>query len=264
MAWLSFGMLTRELRDGELTVGSGADVDWRIATADLMPRHLVVLVRGMDVSVRPAAPECVIVVNETQLRGAPLRLSDGDAIRAGGGTFVFSTSVPTAAPAAMPEPHQAYLIDEERAIAHPLSSRSTPIGRDASNAIVVADPTASRFHAEVRREAGGFVLHSMGSGGTNLNGSAVTAPSLLRDGDVIEIAFMRFRFARHELSGGVRLAAPQSVPQSAMSRRPTLGTERSPVAVDNEADRDVRRIWVVIGVAGILVVAFLAWRTLGR
>ena len=68
-------------------------------------------------------------------------------------------------------------------IAYPLSSRSTTIGRDASNAIVLRDPTASRFHAEVRREAGGFALRSIGALAATLNGQPVERPTVLREGD---------------------------------------------------------------------------------
>jgi hypothetical protein len=39
MPWLAFGMMTRELRDGEIIVGSATDAGWRVTTGDLMPRH---------------------------------------------------------------------------------------------------------------------------------------------------------------------------------------------------------------------------------
>jgi pSer/pThr/pTyr-binding forkhead associated (FHA) protein len=264
MAWLAFGMLTRELRDGELIVGSGADADWRIGTADLMPRHFVVTVRANDVSIRPASADCVVVVNDAQLLGAPRRLSDGDLVRAGAGTFAFGDAAPKNAPTETGDSALAFLIDETAQVAYPLASRSTPIGRDPSNALVIRDPTASRFHAEVRREAGGFALHSMGSGGTSLNGSPVLAPCLLREGDALEIAFTKLRFTRQPPDGRFGVAVPHSVAHDELSRRPTLHTERIPVARDNEAHRGVRRLRILFGLVVIVVLAFVAWRSLQR
>ena len=260
MAWLAFDVLTRELRDGELTVGSGADTDWRIATADLMPRHFVVTVRGNDVSLRPCSSESVVVVNGEQLRGGPHRLADGESVLAGSGLFLFSETTPRSAPSTSSGPSQAFLVDDAASVAHPLISRSTPIGRDASNAIVVRDPTASRFHAEVRREAGGFALHSMGSAGTSLNGAAVLSPRMLGDGDMLEIAFTKLRFTRERLPENLTVASPHSVAHDETSRRPTLATERHPVTLDNEADRDLRRLWIALGVVVIVALGFVAWR----
>lgn len=261
MAWLAFEMLTRELRDGKLTVGSGADADWRIATADLMPRHFILTTHGDDVSVRAGAAESVVVVNGAQLRAVPHRLVDGDLVLAGSGAFLFSGAVPRTAPAARPAGPPAFLVDDRASLAHPLTSRSTPIGRDASNLIVVRDPTASRFHAEVRREAGGFVLHSMGSGGTSVNGAPVLSPRLLCEGDTLEVAFTKLRFTRATLSETLAVADPHTASHDEMSRRPTLGTERIPVMVDNEAHRDVRRLRIALGVLVIFALGFLAWRS---
>jgi len=260
MAWLAFEALTRELRDGELIIGSGADADWRIATADLIPRHFVVRARGDDVSIGPCTWESVVVVNAEQLRGAPHRLADGDVILAGSGVFLFCETTPRTAPPRPAAGFPAFLVDDAASAAHPLISRSTPIGRDASNAIIVRDPTASRFHAEVRREAGGFALHSMGSAGTSLNGAAVLSPCLLAEGDTLEIAFTKLRFTRERLPESVTVASPHSADHDEMSRRPTLTSERSPVALDNEADRGVRRLWIALGVVVILVLGFVAWR----
>jgi hypothetical protein len=63
MPWLAFGMMTRELRDGEIVVGAAADASWRVTTADLMPRHFVLTVRGRDVSVRACTADNIVAVN---------------------------------------------------------------------------------------------------------------------------------------------------------------------------------------------------------
>jgi predicted component of type VI protein secretion system len=220
----------------------------------------VVLVRGSDVSVRPCTSESVVVVDGEQLRGGSHRLADGEAVLAGSGVFLFSETTPRSAAPAQAGPLPAFLVDDAAAVAHPLISRSTPIGRDASNAIVVRDPTASRFHAEVRREAGGFALRSMGSGGTSLNGAPVLSPRMLDEGDTVEIAFTRLRFTQARLPEGLAVASPHSAAHDETSRRSTLATERSPVGVDNEAARDLRRLWIALGLVIILALGLLAWR----
>jgi len=192
--WLAFGTQTRELRDGELVVGSGADADWRIGTADLMPRHFTITVYDLNASLRATSRDNVVVVNDKQLVGVPRLLNDGDVIRAGSGRFLFSDSAARADAGPPDRPPRAYLLNETSGRGRELISRSTTLGRDASSAIVIDDASVSRYHAELRREAGGFALHSMGSAGTLLNGRKVSTPTMLGEGDIIEIARRRWRF----------------------------------------------------------------------
>jgi pSer/pThr/pTyr-binding forkhead associated (FHA) protein len=258
--WLAFGSETRELRDGEIVVGSGADADWRLPTADLMPRHFAITVYDLNVSLRPVSKDIVVAVNGTQLSGAPRLLNDGDVISAGSGRFVFSDDVPRLTPTATPAVERAYLIDEGRNVAYELVSRSTPIGRDSSNAIVVRDPGASRFHAEVRREAGGFALHSMGSSGTIRNGRRLDGPVLLGDGDTIEVAFVRYRFG---------LNPPPSVPVASVGdsgpvsrRNPTLETGKISVVPPKQRASGVGK--ALIGALVIAVVGAAIWWSIIR
>jgi pSer/pThr/pTyr-binding forkhead associated (FHA) protein len=256
--WLAFGTLTRELRDGEVVVGSGADADWRVPTADLMPRHFTLTVHGLNASLKPASKETVVVVNGTQLASASHLLNEGDVILAGSGRFVFSDDAPRIAPAEPEAEEPAYLADDKEKRVYPLVNRSTTLGRDASNAIVVKDPSASRFHAEVRREAGGFVLHSMGSGGTLLNGAKLAAPRLLEENDTVEIAFQTLRFTR--------LAAPASFTTGSLGRvshpgqrNPTLATGKISLV---PASRGVTVAKVVFGaiLIALVVLAFMVAR----
>ena len=62
------------------------------------------------------------------------------------------------------------------------------IGRLAESDVVVADPGASRRHAEVAEERGRFILTDLGStNGTLLNGRRVQGQQELSDGDQITI-----------------------------------------------------------------------------
>jgi pSer/pThr/pTyr-binding forkhead associated (FHA) protein len=236
--WLAFGTQTRELRDGELVVGSGADADWRIGTADLMPRHFTITIYELNASLKATSRDNVVVVNDKQLVGVPRLLNDGDVIRAGNGRFLFSDSTARPDAAAPDRLRPAYLLNETSGRGRELISRSTTLGRDTSSAIVIDDASVSRYHAELRREAGGFALHSMGSAGTLVNGRKVLAPTMLGEGDIIEIAKRRWRFThvppRDEIAvprdpGGNqwRARAPETrmidviTPEPAPSRRRT-------------------------------------------
>lgn len=69
------------------------------------------------------------------------------------------------------------------------------LGRDADNTVVLAgDTTASRRHARVLRDAGGFAVADEGSAnGTFVNGARVTRVAL-KAGDELTIGQSRFRF----------------------------------------------------------------------
>ncbi|MCK4693429.1 MAG: FHA domain-containing protein [Anaerolineales bacterium] len=63
------------------------------------------------------------------------------------------------------------------------------IGRGSDSDIVITDRQVSRHHARIRRTPDGYVLYDLNSkNGTHLNGALVKAPTLLQDGDVIQVA----------------------------------------------------------------------------
>jgi len=69
-----------------------------------------------------------------------------------------------------------------------LARLRTTIGRSSRSDICIADAFASRLHAEVREDAGGFWLQDLGSAnGTRYNGSLVSLPIPLMSGGEIQI-----------------------------------------------------------------------------
>lgn len=254
--WLAFGAQTRELRDGEIVVGSGADADWRIGTADLMPRHFAITVYDLNASLRATSKNNVVVVNGKQLIGVPYLLNDGDVISAGAGRFLFSDQAPrTDLPPSEPQ-RAAYLANQSTGRGRELISRSTMLGRDASVAIAIDDPAVSRFHAEVRREAGGFVLHSLGSAGTLLNGRKVAGPTLLAEGDVLEIATRRWQFTHS--APGEAAPGPRDLPTGRQWRTRAVDTGMNDVIRDERRPTPSRAMLAAVG-AVILLVAVVGF-----
>ncbi len=89
-----------------------------------------------------------------------------------------------------PEPEAAELVfiaGGDPGTRHPITGDVTRLGRLADSDVVLADPGASRRHAEIRREDGRFVIADLGStNGTLVNESTVTERPL-EDGDRITI-----------------------------------------------------------------------------
>jgi len=78
-----------------------------------------------------------------------------------------------------------------------LRTLTTQLGRDSSSDIVLEDKQVSRRHAEIRREAKGYVLYDLQSkNGTSVNGKRITE-HLLREGDEIQIGQTVLVFRRN-------------------------------------------------------------------
>jgi hypothetical protein len=93
-----------------------------------------------------------------------------------------------------------------------VGSQPITFGRDEANDVVLANLLASRVHAELRPEAGGYVLRDRGSSnGTWVNGERVTAQRL-QPGDEMVIGGEVFRFeTSHPLTSQARKAAPPAL-----------------------------------------------------
>jgi len=244
----------RELSDAETIVGSGAAATWRLGGADLAARHFTISL-GSDgqASVKSCSTQNVVLVNGRQLGVRPLPLADGDTIAAGTARFVYARDEASLKPAAEPNSEKAYLVDERARIAYPLERRSVSVGRDAASIVVVKDPQVSRFHADVRSEAGAHVLYSMGSSGTTVNGHGLSAPRVLEPGDKIGIGQSSLTFVRGPLPGGVKLADNVPPATADWSRRSTVNT-RAVNTGERPAYEDSRRLpWGMIAAAVVVV-----------
>jgi len=141
--------------------------------------------------------------------------------------------------------------------AYTMRNRVVQVGREIGCSIVLKDPTVSRFHADVRSEAGGYVLYSMGSGGTKINGQTVTAPRMLVEGDEIAIGGTTFTFIRGAVPPGMSRVQFEDNAEEAVNRRQTMLAQRAVTASHGPAYRS-RRNWKTPLMLGGGLVAVLA------
>ena len=67
--------------------------------------------------------------------------------------------------------------------------RTVVLGRDSTCDIVIPDRQVSRYHARITSTKEGMILEDLGSkNGTHCNGTPLTAPLVLQDGDEVQIA----------------------------------------------------------------------------
>jgi predicted component of type VI protein secretion system len=226
MPVLVYGDERRELEERELVVGSGALAGWRIPHADLAARHFAVR-RDADggLTVHPFSAQHVVLVNGRQIpvHGAPL--GAGDVVAAGNARFgvAADAAAPLDVPREVGAPTPAHLVLEQEHRAYLLHAQTVTIGRDASSIVHLRDPSVSRFHADVRAEAGAFVLYSMGSAGTRVNGFRISAPHVLEEGDQVEIGDVTLRFTTTPLPPATEVVDDLPDLDEEMSQRPTAG-----------------------------------------
>ncbi len=246
----------REL-SGALDIGSGSQVDWRIQRRDLAARHFRVDTAAAIPIVLPASNQNVVALNGRQVPTGGADLHPGDVISAGSARFVYLESRDTARPAPPDEPPQALLVNAAVRKAYTMRNRVVQIGREIGCSIVLKDPTVSRFHADVRSEAGGYVLYSMGAGGTKINGQTVTAPRMLVEGDEISIGGTTFTFLRGAVPPGMSRVQFEDNAEDAVNRRQTMLAQRAVTASNVPAYRG-RRAWLTPVMVWGGVVAVLA------
>ena len=256
MPWLEFEGRLRKLPDGVTAVGGGEGAGLMIEGADLLPRHFWVDAAGDQLRIRPHASEAVVAVDGRQLGSEWCRIEFGATISAGSAHFRVVSDAPTRTSTSVhPRDLTAFLVDAKHGLAYPLDHHTTNIGRARSNHVRLEDPTASRFHAQIRREAGGWALHPSGSTGVQVNGEWVGTPRLLEEGDTVDLAFQSFQFVRGTPPQGTRIVPRSAQGDPAHSERPTIARERiTMVPPSTRARHPISRPLLL----GILVVGLLA------
>lgn len=117
---------------------------------------------------------------------------------------------------------EAWLVDDRWGKAYPLVEDTT-IGRGSNCEIILRDPAVSRTHAVVNRRGVDYVLHAIGGSGTNVNGVGVSGETVLREGDVVEIALTSLRFTMRAPTGEMFVVS-RDYPLPADREGPTRAT----------------------------------------
>ena len=272
MPFLDNGTTSVEVTPGELLVGSGAQATWRVINADLAARHFTLKVAPDGATMlKPYSASTIVVVNGVAATQAGIPVKVGDVIAAGSTRFFYTKDLEEPRPDfSVPERRNAYLVDEAERKAYPLAKRTISVGRDVGAGIPLRDPSVSRFHADVRSEAGEFVLYSMGSAGTHVNDQRVAAPKMLEEGDRIRIGDTTLKFTREALPQGTSIAKLGEGEEDALARRSTvtLRTVRAGARSEDTGDQPAtqperpRMVAVMLGTA--VLVAAAAWFIFGR
>ena len=88
-------------------------------------------------------------------------------------------------------PKLTLLIGRKAMQVYDLDKETILIGREDDADIVIDNPSVSRKHAQIKKEASGWVVQDLGSSnGTFLHGEKITAPQPVKEGD--EIGFGKF------------------------------------------------------------------------
>jgi predicted component of type VI protein secretion system len=225
MPYLEHQGNTRELtKGGQLIVGSGSQAEWKLQGLDLAARHFTVTLEDSGRAVvKPQSSQHLLVVNGRQVAGEGQALSHGDAIGAGSATIVYLEDLSRARPqVAATAGGQLYLVNEKERRAYPLVRKKVGIGRDAASHVLLRDPSVSRFHADIRSEAGQHVLYSMGSAGTKINGVTLSNPQMLQDGDKIEVGDTHLLFTRTLPSGMTVADMAEDAEEDKLTQRKTV------------------------------------------
>lgn len=250
-----------ELKPGINRVGSGAEADVVLVAPGIAAQHAEIESTAPDqAQLRPAAPECTVVVNGKQVL-APLAIKPGDLVlfaKVGARVVAGERTqpAPASAASATTAPAAAASGDDGRTRVRmalpkfvlrgvsgstfgkhfPLTGTVT-IGRSADCTISIPGDEISRQHAKLQVLPDGVAVEDLGSAnGTFINDKRVHH-GLLAPGDELRLDTVRFL-----------LVAPALEPAS--SARPTVPTPSVPAAAPSKAP------WIAIG--AVLAVAAIA------
>jgi predicted component of type VI protein secretion system len=253
MPFLHLDGQTRPLPPGETVVGSGAMAGWRVASQNLAARHFVVRVEdGGRVLLSPFSAQHVVVVAGRQVSVEGQDLADGDTIAAGSAHFVYTRETGSAHAPRLEPPRSAILLEERARRIHPIEGRALTIGRDRASAIVLRDPSVSRFHAELRPEAGRHVLYSSGATGTRVNGQRLAGPYVLEEGDVVEIGESTLRYTLAPPPDGWTMSRGVDDDDAETGRRATLGATVVDEPLPGERPGGVKAAVIVLVAAAVI------------
>ena len=85
-------------------------------------------------------------------------------------------------------------LDGDQALKLPIHKDTMTIGRSADNDIRIRRQFISRHHARIETDAEGAIIHDLGSKNGVVVNSIRVGQQRLRDGDLVDLGEMKFRF----------------------------------------------------------------------
>ncbi len=139
---------------------------------------------------------------------------------------------------------------------------TTRIGRERDNDVVLADLKSSRYHAEIKLEAGQWLVNDLNSAnGTFLNGEPLTQPTPLNHGDRLSFGEteMLFKLPGQQSMAAAAAAGPPSpvqVPRrgEASGAVPVAASTPKRQPPQTEKTGASRLVWIVGGLVLLLIV----------
>lgn len=159
--------------------------------------------------------------------------------------------------------YQAYIIHAYEHRAYPLlPEESLFIGRGSRCDIVLREVFVSRNQVEIRPEGSGHVAHPTGSNPTLVNNIPISAPRLLKEGDVINIGTMRFIYTQERLPVAMQVADPYEkshrLYDEVSDRRPTLSFPVQSLTQQHHGKTAPRKRYWILGLIVLIIVAAIA------
>jgi len=151
----------------------------------------------------------------------------------------------------------AWLVDDRWSKAYALTGE-THIGRGAGSSIILRDPVISRRHASVVKHQDGYMLQALGSAGTKVNGVNVDTQCMLKEGDIVEIAFTALRFTLMAPTGEMFVVTRDTPTLIDRQEGPTRATVKAAVVREPLWRRHAFALFVGT-VLVLLVLAFFSW-----
>lgn len=258
MPFLEHDGAMTELKTGEMVVGSGKEAALRLQQLDLAPRHLTIMTGDDGTTfVRPYGAQLLVTVNGRPVT-QPTRLTSGDLIGAGGARLRFLNGDDAAERIEVNE--SAWLVNEDDRMAYALAKKAITIGRDAASTIQLRDQDASRQQADISAEAGLHILHTLGKGGTKVNGELITSSRVLEEGDRIEVGELSLQYTRNPPTPGTRISHGGDEYDLEISALPT-GRQRKITEAPGKAlnsPKVLRVVAIIVAVMAVMVVLLIA------
>lgn len=179
-----------------ITIGRDKECDWCTAGIDgsISSRHAEIYRRHGAVRIRDLGSRNGIFAKGERVKEC--RVTIGDPILIG--ACKLSLEPPRKAGGSLKsEHHRLEQLNGPNAgrVLEIVEEKDIVIGSDPASGIFIADTLVSRKHAKLSFKKNECWLSDLGSrNGTSVNGVAVTKERLLRDGDVISVAYVEFRF----------------------------------------------------------------------